>query len=498
MCKQFLNGRSHWEIGLHSAWNAGAVVSGPLGEKMVGIGILGEELLNILRAPSAGRPFLAGVDESRFGRGPGLTVHAAAASMTRDQARALTARLKAAAGDFRITVKRHPVRSLERARSLETFLRPFAHRQIVFDPAGVFGRGEKLVGLAGRTRRACGGLVTRHLWHSATGTLFILLDPKRLGSEAERRSAFAMVEAAVEEARRHGGDAADYRFVKAVRVALSTPRMATVPVDAMSVTSPQSAAARYARKLYISSIAASFGLGAAVSRADDMAGGPAVSGLNGEFAVMGGSRAGNGSFMAEGAVTHPLGDRFGMRWDGLAGSVDGEFIGGGAAHVFWRDPAIGLVGVAGGYLRSEVGSGPTSETGIIAAEGEVYLDDVTLVGLAGYQFSNADRNDGAIARFDVEWYPHDDLMLSAGFETNPMHDALGRIGAEFRPGFEALPGLTVFAEGVVGDEGYSRAFGGIRFYFGRSTTLKERHRRDTFRSNLLPTRMVDSVDAYGN
>ena len=93
-------------------------------------------------------------------------------------------------------------------------------------------------------------------------------------------------------------------------------------------------------------------------------------------------------------------------------------------------------------------------------------------------------------------------MISAGVETNPQVNLLGRLGVEYRPAFEALPGLSVFAEGAVGTAGYHRVLGGIRFYFGDSETLRDKHRHDTFRSHLLPTRMIDSLPssrmAYGS
>jgi hypothetical protein len=43
----------------------------------------------------------------------------------------------------------------------------------------------------------------------------------------------------------------------------------------------------------------------------------------------------------------------------------------------------------------------------------------------------------------------------------------------------------------------------VRFYFGDADTLKDRHRTNTFRTHLLPTRMTDSaagalVPAYGD
>src|SRR5690606_26316383 len=51
---------------------------------------------------------------------------------------------------------------------------------------------------------------------------------------------------------------------------------------------------------------------------------------------------------------------------------------------------------------------------------------------------------------------------------------------EFRPGFEAMPGMSFFLDGQVGEDNHHSVLAGVRFYFGESTTLIDRHRRDDF------------------
>ncbi len=462
---------------------------------------LGKDILDILQAPGAGRPFLAGIDRRRAGRRDTLTVHAAAASMSSGQSRELSARLKRANGALRVRVKRHPARTLETARSLQAFLKPFDHQRIVFDPTGVFDRGARLVELVKSARRACGFGMRKCLWHSPTGTLYVVLDYEALPAGPGKQTALAAVEKAVRDASRTMCAPDGRRFVKSVHIDFHEPSLATVPVDIASVEKAPGPLDRLNRKLYVSSVAAALGISAATANAQEAASDRAVSGVNGEFAIMGGELDGDGAFLAEGAAAHPLGDRFGARWDAAVGAVDGEFLGGGAVHMFWRDPSTGLAGLAAGYLRSDVGSGDPADIGVVAGEGDIYFDKLTISGLAGYQFADDTGDDGFVGRLDLELYPNDDFLVTVGIESNPTHDVLGRFGAEYRPGVEALPGLSLFAEGAIGDEGYHRAFGGIRFYFGQSTTLKDRHRHDTFRSNILPTRMVDAIDtgpAYGD
>ncbi|EKF18630.1 hypothetical protein [Nitratireductor pacificus] len=452
-------------------------------------------IMRIVQAPGAGRPFLASLDAADRRNGQTIVVHAARSAMSREQARELRRKLGAVPGGARVRVCRHGAHSLSRAKSLEAFLQPFAHDRIVYDPTGVFERGTRLVALARAVRRVGGDSIRHVLWHSATGSLHLVLNARHLPASAHDRSAhLALVERILRSEIRKIEAAGD-QLVKAVRIGLQPPRLPATPIDVRSVHRPDTPWTRFGRRAYIAFMAAGFGFGAAAARADDTQH-RAVSGFNGELSVMGGVHDGEGAGLVEGAIVAPLGDRFGTRWDGVAGTIDGQFVGGGAAHLFWRDPGVGLVGLAGGYVRADGAVvGTAREVGIIAAEGEVYFNQLTVAALAGYQFS--DHDEGFVGRLDFEWYLTDDLMLVTGVETNPQVDWLGRFGAEYRPGFDALPGLSLFAEGAVGTNDYNRAFAGIRFYFGQSETLKERHRNDTFRSHLLPTRMLDGLPSTG-
>ena len=53
-------------------------------------------------------------------------------------------------------------------------------------------------------------------------------------------------------------------------------------------------------------------------------------------------------------------------------------------------------------------------------------------------------------------------------------------GIEWQPPVHALAGLTIFADGAVGEDDYESVLGGMRFYFGESgfKSLKRRHRED--------------------
>lgn len=403
---------------------------------------------------------------------------------------------------MKVLVRRHSTWTLQRARSLEAFVRPFALGRIVFDPTGIFARGSQLVDFASRSRDGAAGAIRKLLWHSASGSLYVVLDSRR--TQFAGQASVDMLElekklrAAVFELEAAGGNG----FVQHVRIGFHEPRLAAIPLDNASASSRLRGLAGFGRGALATSLAAGLGIGIATARAQDVYL-PAVSGPNGEVGIMGGQYEGSAALLVEGALSVPLADQVGARWDMLAGTVYGAAVGGTAGHLFWRDPEFALLGVAGGVLFSSAPLvGNARQVAVFAVEAEAYLDDVTISGMAGFQLTDAPGNDGAVGRLDLEWYPTEDLMISGGVETNPQVGMLGRLGIEYRPAFEALPGLSVFAEGAVGAQGYHRVLGGIRFYFGESETLQAKHRQDTFRTHLLPTRMIDSLPssrlAYGN
>lgn len=456
------------------------------------------ELNSRLEAPGIGRPFLACL-EAREVRGR-LTVHAARSSMSRRQATSLRSAL-ASEFDLNVRVRRHATWTLKRARSLQGFLRPFARGRIVFDPTGIFTRSTHLVDFATRCRAGMAGAIRSLLWHSASGSLFVVLNEQRMNDPGRGEVGIAAMEHRLrgELAALHAGGANG--FIRHVRVGFHEPRLPTTPVDDRSASRQLGVLLGFGKRAALTSLAAGLGFGVAAARAEDAQ--QAVSGLNGEIGIMAGQYEGSAAFLVEGALTVPLADQVGARWDVLAGTIYGATVGGTAGHLFWRDPEFALLGVAGGMLVSSAPLvGSARQVAVVAVEAEAYFDELTVSGTAGFQMADVPGNDGPLGRLDLEWYPNEDLMVSGGVETNPQVGLLGRLGVEYRPAFEALPGLSVFAEGAVGTQGYHRVLGGIRFYFGESETLRDRHRRDTFRTHLLPTRMIDSLPssrlAYGN
>jgi hypothetical protein len=79
---------------------------------------------------------------------------------------------------------------------------------------------------------------------------------------------------------------------------------------------------------------------------------PAVDGINAKIdAFGGGANHTNGFYGTNGSLAFPLAQQWGAQVDGGLASVSGSGVADGAAHVFWRDPSIGLLGAYGSYER---------------------------------------------------------------------------------------------------------------------------------------------------
>jgi len=215
---------------------------------------------------------------------------------------------------------------------------------------------------------------------------------------------------------------------------------------------------------------------------------PAVDGVNGKLGGFGGETGGKTYAAGEGAIDLPLGCAFGAQIDAVAGGFDDRFIGTVAGHLFWRNPAQGLLGAYGDFTAwSQFGGVHAAH---VAPEGEAYLGRWTLQGVAGVEFGNSQSGTvGPIIQtynvrtrfFDqvnLGFYVTDNVEIYAG------HRDLGGLnaaafGAEWGIplGRDMMAGL--FAEGQVGARPANAAWGGLRLYFGqKDKTLIRRHRED--------------------
>lgn len=203
-----------------------------------------------------------------------------------------------------------------------------------------------------------------------------------------------------------------------------------------------------------------------------LAAAPAVSGMNGKLSVEGGNFDGTGGSLVLGSFSMPLRHAYGFQADMATGRVlDANYTGGGG-HLFWRDPAKGLLGLTGSH-QSLSGT----HMNRLGAEGELYLDELTLALAAGHQYGNIARK-GQYQGLSARYYIQPDLAAKLGFEHSPGSNST-RLGVEWMPRLQPLSGLSLFFNAERASFNYDSLSVGVRYYFGGGDrTLRQRQRED--------------------
>ncbi len=220
-------------------------------------------------------------------------------------------------------------------------------------------------------------------------------------------------------------------------------------------------------------------LSAAVpARAD----GPAVSAPNGKVSIDAGEFGYEEWFLASGSYAMPLGHAFGAIIEGGAGNIKNEPGGEGTLHIFTRDPSRYLLGLYTWYYSSDAFKDVRT-----AGEFELYLDRITLSGLAGYEDMDLATNGSSVANSDnghffgvadLSYYLTDNLKITGGYryvyELN-----FAAASAEYLFQGHGTP-VSVYAYAHMGDSTYQRVVGGFKVYLGADPekALIKRHRRD--------------------
>lgn len=211
---------------------------------------------------------------------------------------------------------------------------------------------------------------------------------------------------------------------------------------------------------------------------------PAVSAPNGKFSVEGGQYDGDGSALALGSYTLPLGTSLGLQADGAIGVIDGDTMGGGGVRLFTRDPSSYLLGVYASYHTWN-----SIDIWRTAAEFQLYVNRFSFDGLAGYESVDVPSTSGGLAvlntdddhfftQLDLGYYPIDDLKIYGGYRYIN-ETSLGGVGVEYLLRNVGAP-VSLFAKADFGDDQYNRITGGLKMYFGqnREKSLIERHRTE--------------------
>lgn len=231
----------------------------------------------------------------------------------------------------------------------------------------------------------------------------------------------------------------------------------------------------------VGALASLFGVAPAVAQS---APGPAVSGPNGKISVEGGEYDDEGSFLAKGSYSLPIGQAFGLQFDGAVGRIDDETMGGGGLHLFTRKPDQYLFGLYGSYHTWN-----DIDIWRIAGEFELYLDRFSFTGLAGLEgveFPSADQglqvlnnnDEHVFAHVDAAYYLTDDFRVSGGYRyISEAH--LAAVGAEYLLRSTSLP-ISLFVDSHFGEQEFTRITGGVKVYLGadKHKSLIDRHRQD--------------------
>ena len=414
-------------------------------------------------------PVFLARSESRAGKTV-LTLHSGEPALSSQLA--AVAQKELGSDKIAVRVRRHAMRDLLRPKSLEDLGRRFGEGEIVYDPTRIVTRAALLVSLARSIRRALPAKVKAIGFETRRRTLYVILDGRTQDRSTQSlRETMAASARVVERWRNESRP----DFDLSVRVGFDAPPASRlVAVDSRSVMTGLSTilTAKLARVARIFGVAALFGAGTAVAAHAADAGSPgrepAVSQPNLTIIKKGGVTDGDfrGELYAKGAV--PIGDAFGAQLEAGIGLDDYYGV---AGHLFTRDPGFGLLGAYASYEADD-----NIDISRIAAEAELYLNAITLGGDIGYQ--GGDVEHGVFGRVDLKFYASPDFVLSIGGETSPGID-FGRISAEWRPGFEALPGLSLFADGEFGNHDYESVRIGFTYHFGSSSSsLLDRDRRE--------------------
>ena len=221
---------------------------------------------------------------------------------------------------------------------------------------------------------------------------------------------------------------------------------------------------------------------------------PAVSEINGKLGYAGGVMNSYEGHNFDGSISFPVSEQFGFQADAFYSRISDTDFGGGAGHLFWRDPNIGLLGIAGGYLACD-----GVDTFQAGAEGEYYLGRFTFGFFAGVGSISYERSAPFIdtnptrfvGRVSVDYYPVDDLRAGVSY-INAFGENLVKGELEYQT---PLNGLALTAEIARGDHDYDHWLLGVRYYFGGSKSLRDRQRQDDPPS-LMP-QILHGLGLYG-
>jgi hypothetical protein len=182
----------------------------------------------------------------------------------------------------------------------------------------------------------------------------------------------------------------------------------------------------------------------------------------------------------------PLSNYLGVQINTVVASEDYY---GFSGQLFLRDSSRGLLGL---YVSKEgVNSTDMTRAGL---NGEIFIDRLTLGAGLGSQSGSV--KSGATGSAKLRYYFTPDLLIGLDTDLN-REKSFSKAGVEWRPGLNALPNLSVFADMHYDNNGYDRIMVGLKLHFGtNAASLMDRDRLYKTDSRLMNLRPLESARGY--
>ena len=223
---------------------------------------------------------------------------------------------------------------------------------------------------------------------------------------------------------------------------------------------------------------------------------PAVDGINYRASLFGGSLWNRSLGGGDATIAVPLSHNYGFQADGVVSSWGGRFYGELHGHWFWRDPAVGMLGLYAAYTHlSRFGD---AHAAYLGAEFARYHGPWELKGLAGVEAGNTatgltspqfftvyNIETRFFDRVDLSYYFTENMKLGIGHRYLSGKHALALRGEWAAP----LGGgrmASIFVEGRAGEDDFKSIWAGLRVYFGtKDKSLIRRHREDVLSDTVI-------------
>ncbi len=202
----------------------------------------------------------------------------------------------------------------------------------------------------------------------------------------------------------------------------------------------------------------------------------AVDGYNVNIQARMGTLDGIGNGMMVASISGPIPhfDSFGFQADFAVGVYDGNNISmseAAAAHLFWRQPEIGMVGIYADFARLD-----PLHYGRLGFEGALYHGQWSIDALLGMEFGQNVKT-RFFDEIDISYHFNEKFKASIG------HRIISRghvVNAGFEKQFSQHYGgiWSFFAEAEAGEDHFYRASAGLKVAFGTgsASTLMQRDR----------------------